>query len=57
MGIVVNNLTYGPGSIVTDGLILYYDPENTVTYTPTLNKNFHPNPTDIFAWSGTNSSN
>jgi hypothetical protein len=53
MAIVAKNLSYGPKRIVTDGLVLYLDPSNPETYTPSSGRNFHPNPTDIFAWSGT----
>lgn len=53
MTIIAKNLRYGPSKIVTGGLILYYDPANSEAYTPSSGRNYHPNPTDIFAWSGT----
>ena len=57
MTIIAKNLQYGPKKIVTDGLILYYDPANSEAYTPSSGRNYHPNPTDIFAWSGTGANN
>jgi len=54
MAIIARNLFFGPRQrIVTDGLVLYFDPENSASYTPSVGRNYHPNPTDIFAWSGT----
>jgi hypothetical protein len=53
MAIIARNLFFGPRQrIVTNGLVLYFDPENSASYTPSVGRNYHPNPTDIFAWSG-----